>query len=108
MSERIVNCRSCGDPMVFVRSAKDPTKSIPVNAEAAIWVRPGGSYDARGRPDPTLRRVIVTNDGRIVSGRLIAECDPDKRGCERGRRAHFATCPYAAAHRKPKAASTTT
>jgi hypothetical protein len=83
-------CRSCGDPILFIKTPSG--KQIPVNAERlAVLV------------DPDSSEKIVLSSGRVVSATTVDPRVTD--GSLVGYRAHFATCPAASAWRKPRSTS---
>ena len=62
-------------------------KMMPVDAEPVMYVK-----------DPKGDRTIVTREGEVVKGRFDGLIDD----LEIGYTSHFATCKYAAEHRKPR------
>jgi hypothetical protein len=81
---KVVKCRSCGDPIAFVRVG---SRAMPVNLDVK-HVSPNG----HGK-----RLMLVSLEGKIIQG---FECKPKEAGAQAGRVSHFATCPNAAQHRK--------
>jgi len=82
-------CRTCGAPILFIETPRG--KLIPVDAERFAVV-----------PGPTAKGKFVTSGGRVISASIV---DPRvEPGALVGYRAHFATCPGAAAWRNPSKA----
>lgn len=81
--EKISKCRSCGADIIWIKMASG--KMMPCNA---VPIRYRLNF-ASGK------LTLVTPDGKIARG------DADPVSGERvGYQSHFATCPYAAQHRR--------
>lgn len=81
----VVKCRSCGDPIAFVKVG---SRAMPVNLEVKYV-----SLNGHGK-----RLMLVSLSGKIIQG---FECKPKESGAQAGRVSHFATCPHAGKWRKP-------
>lgn len=77
------HCRVCGEQVIWVRTRAG--KNMPCNTTLVDYKADGG------------RDKIVLPAGDVVSGTIVpAGGNPDGHGYI----SHFATCPYAAQHRK--------
>ncbi len=79
-------CKSCGAPIVFIRSAKN-NRPMPCNAEKI-------EYKAGYTPD--YEDWVVNDEGELIQCTFDFQCQPDGLA----RLPHWATCPYADQHRK--------
>ena len=99
---RIVNCKSCGAPIVWIKTQNG--KNMPCDADAVEYQE---NYKGKS--------TIVTEDGRVLKVTKIDRAgggllDPIIDG--KGYIPHWATCPHANSHRTrdnvaPPAATTT-
>jgi hypothetical protein len=75
-------CRSCGKPMIFAHSAKNPEKAMPLD------------------PDPVPDGNVYLDDAggaTVLAGKNLEAVRAEGRPL---RKSHFATCPNGPAHRK--------
>lgn len=73
---KIVNCRACGKPIMFLKTQNG--KSMPVDTESLYFV-----------PDLNSKDLYVLPDGEVVHGCPARDEDPDRHI---GYVSHFATC----------------
>lgn len=95
---RIVNCKSCGASIVWIKTQKG--KNMPCDADAVAYQE---NYKGKS--------TIVTEDGRVLKASIITSSGgglaPIIDG--KGYIPHWATCPYANNHRtRDNVASSTT
>ncbi len=84
MSTTMGRCRSCGKQIVWVKTAGG--KNMPCDSNFIYYKAiPGG------------KEKIVTPNGEVISGTTNVDHD-EADGW--GYMSHFATCPYASAHRR--------
>ncbi len=82
--QSLSRCRSCGSPIVWVKTKAG--KNMPCNSAIVNY-----------KKDPEGKEKIVTPSGEVVTGRVVSDpADADGNGYI----SHFATCKFAAAHRK--------
>jgi hypothetical protein len=79
----VTACRSCSEPIFWIVSAAPGHKSMPLNNE----------------PDPTGNVVIENGYARVLNADQRAAAVLDGTTLYRS---HFASCPAAQKHRKPK------
>ncbi len=87
---RIVNCKSCGAPIVWVKTQNG--KNMPCDADAVEYQE---NYKGKS--------TVVTEDGRVLKATIIDRTgggllSPIIDG--KGYIPHWATCPHAAQHRR--------
>lgn len=91
MGMRETKCRSCGAEIGFIKTQNG--KSMPVDAKSK-WI----AQDPEGIP-------FVLADGSVVKAKEV-QCEgyaeASKAGYQIGYVSHFATCPNADQHRKPR------
>lgn len=89
---RTTKCRSCGAEIGFIKTQKG--KTMPVDA-ASVWI----TTDPEGIP-------FVLADGSVVKAKQVEGpvnySTAQESGYQIGYVSHFATCPDAALHRKPR------
>lgn len=79
-------CRSCGAPVLWIRTAAG--RRMPLDADS-WWIA----------PDTEGGELGLNAEGEAVRGHSLPGEAP---GAVLVRTSHFATCPNAAAHRRPK------
>ena len=87
---RIVNCKSCGAPIVWIKTQNG--KSMPCDAFAVEYQE---NYKGKS--------TVVTEDGHVLKATIIDRTgggllSPVIDG--KGYIPHWATCPHAAQHRR--------
>ncbi len=87
---RIVNCKSCGAPIVWIKTQNG--KNMPCDADAVEYQE---NYKGKS--------TVVTEDGRVIKATIIDRAgggflSPVIDG--KGYIPHWATCPHAAQHRR--------
>ncbi len=80
-------CRSCGAPVVWI--------VYPTGKRAPL--------DAQPHADGTIKRFDPTMSATVLTGSELATA---RANGDPLHRSHFATCPNAAQHRKPREAGT--
>lgn len=93
---KVVKCKFCGAPIVWIKTQNG--RSMPCDANAVQYANTHGGKD-----------VVVTAEGKVVrvsviKGGGVLTLIPDGEGYI----SHFATCTHANEARKPKAADSTT
>lgn len=83
-------CASCGAPIAWVKTTAG--RMMPLDPERLTL-----------RLAPKGEAMLVTDDGRIIRGALGE--GPAPFGTDTGRTSHFATCPGAGNHRRPRSAA---
>lgn len=90
---RIVNCKSCGAPIVWIKTQNG--KNMPCDAAAVEYQE---NYKGKS--------TVVTEDGRVLKATIIDRTGGgllspviDGKGYI-PHWAHWATCPHAAQHRR--------
>lgn len=87
---RIVNCKSCGAPIVWIKTQNG--KNMPCDADAVEYQE---NYKGKS--------TVVTEDGRVLKATIIDRTgggllSPVIDG--KGYIPHWATCPHAAQHKR--------
>lgn len=91
----MARCKSCGKPIDWI--ATPAGQRMPVEERPWYVIRPGETAGPR--------MTVVTDDGRVMTGTVVAECATALRasmaiqgnpGSVAGRVSHFAKCPEAA------------
>ena len=87
----ITTCRTCGQEIFWVKTRLGAGSRMPLDAEP-VWIR----KEAGGK-------AYFLKNGEAVQGRITgdADDDPDAEVVE-AYVSHFATCPQADLHRKPR------
>ena len=85
----MTKCSSCGAEILWVRTVSG--KKMPLDVEP-VWIR-----------QQTGGHTYVREDGSFIFGEIMgdADDDPDANAIE-AHTSHFATCPNADQHRKPR------
>lgn len=83
----MTRCRSCGKEIVWVITFSG--KRMPVDAGAVSFIADSG------------KEIFVTSNGAVVHGTRI-EGGSGRPDVRTGYISHFATCPNADQHRKPR------
>lgn len=87
--QSLSRCRSCGAPIVWVKTKAG--KNMPCDSTIINY-----------KKDPEGRDKTVTPEGDVVTGTIVQ--DPMEADGS-GYISHFATCKFAAAHRRSRSAS---
>jgi hypothetical protein len=77
-------CKSCGAPVWFAKVS--PTKTMIVDREPS--------------PDGNIELLVPVRLGNDITCRVIPKAERDRVLIKH--KSHFATCPNAAQHRKPR------
>lgn len=84
----MARCSSCGAEIGFITTPQG--KKMPVDAGEFPFI-----------PDRNGKVLAVLNDGSVLTGRTCSESYEAEAYCY-ARLSHFATCPKADEHRKPR------